>query len=129
MTMPDATMLTIREAATYLGYSAANIRYHLYVSHKLAPDGKFGHSVYFTRATLDAFYREPSHCGKATPTALHAQTQVWLLAHATPDADPHALALECAQMLNHPRWVRSGPPLWLQRAAAQAITEAQAATV
>jgi hypothetical protein len=121
--MPD-DILTIREAAAYLGYSVANIKHHLYVSHNLTPDGKFGTQVCFRRSTLGAFMREPSHRGRPTPNSLKGQTLAWLRQHAEAGNDPDALARACAIALHHPRWVKYGAPEWVYNAAAKAIAEA-----
>ena len=124
--MPD-DLLTVRDAAAYLGCSVANVKHHLYVSRLLAPDGKFGPQVYFRRATLDAFRREPSHRGRPTAQSLKGQTLAWLRQHAEPYDDPNALALACAVALGHPRWAKTRPPVWVRDAAAKAIADAASA--
>ena len=124
--MPDDP-LTIRQAAAYLGLSVAGVKHHLYVSRLLVADGKFGPQVYFTRPTLDAFRREPSHRGRPTPGSLKGQTLAWLRQHAEPYDDPDALARACAIALKHPRWVKQGAPEWVYNAAKRAIAEATSA--
>ena len=121
--MPD-DLFTIRSAATYLGCSVANIKHHLYVSRLLVADGKFGTALYFTRPTLDAFRREPSHRGIPTPGTLKGQTLAWLRQHAAAGDEPDALARCCAIALKHPRWVKQGAPEWVYTAAKRAIAEA-----
>jgi len=122
--MPD-DLLTIRAAATYLGLSVAGVKHHLYTSHLLVADGKFGTQVYFTKQTLDAFRREPSHRGRPTPGSIKGQTLAWLRANADAYTDPGALARACAIAMHHPRWVKNGPPDWVLLSATQAITNAK----
>jgi hypothetical protein len=117
-------LLTIRQAAAYLGLSVAGVKHHLYVSRLLSADGKFGTQVYFTRPTLDAFRREPLHRGRPTPGSLKGQTLAWLRQHASEYLVPDALARACAIAMHHPRWVKNGPPDWVLLSATQAITNA-----
>lgn len=49
----QATGLTIQEAAEYLGVTVRIIRYHIYTSHRLRPDGKRGTKAVFLPETLD----------------------------------------------------------------------------
>jgi hypothetical protein len=49
---------TMQEAAEYLGVSFTLLRYHVYNSKKLAPDGKRGNANTFSKETLDQFKRE-----------------------------------------------------------------------
>lgn len=121
--MPD-DLLTIREAADYLGLSVAGVKHHLYVSRLLVADGKFGTQVALRRATLDAFRREPSHRGRPTPGSLKGQTLAWLRQHAESYDEPDALARACAVALKHPRWAKTRPPVWVRDAAAKAIADA-----
>ncbi len=53
-------VLDIDGAAAYLGVSIRVVRHHIYVSHKLIPDGRAGdlHPC-FTTATLDTFAANP----------------------------------------------------------------------
>lgn len=50
-------LMSTREAAHYLGYSSpGSLRWHVYVSRQIVPDGIIGRSLYFYEATLDEFY-------------------------------------------------------------------------
>jgi len=44
---------TMTEAAAYLGVNPTWMRYHVYTSKKLAPDGRRGNQHTFSRQTLD----------------------------------------------------------------------------
>ncbi len=50
--------LTMAEAAAYLGVNFTWLRYHVYNSKRIQPDGRRGNAWIFTPATLDAARRE-----------------------------------------------------------------------
>lgn len=43
------------QAAEYIGYCLQTIKYHLYTTGCLKPNGYLGRTPYFTRDTLDSF--------------------------------------------------------------------------
>ena len=45
--------LTMKEAAAYLGVKSTWLRYHVYTSKKLLPDGRRGNQWIFSQQTLD----------------------------------------------------------------------------
>ena len=45
--------LTMKEAAAYLGVNLTWLRYHVYTSKQIAPDGRRGNQRIFSRQTLD----------------------------------------------------------------------------
>lgn len=45
--------LTMKEAAAYLGVKPTWLRYHVYVSKKIVPDGRRSNQWIFSRRTLD----------------------------------------------------------------------------
>jgi predicted transcriptional regulator len=45
--------LTMKEAAAYLGVGDTWLRYHVYTSKQIAPDGRRGNRWIFNRQTLD----------------------------------------------------------------------------
>jgi hypothetical protein len=65
-----ADLLSPRQAAAYLGLSLPGIKYHIYTSRLLVPDGKFQGHLYFTRATLDAFRRKPAYHPRQRPSSI-----------------------------------------------------------
>jgi len=63
------------QAAKYCGLSVASIRYHVYRTKNLVPDGRVGRNLVFLRPTLDAFkdvLRVPGR--KATPEPEQARS-------------------------------------------------------
>jgi hypothetical protein len=65
--LPDER-LSVRQAAAYLGLSLPGIKYHIYNSKLLVPDGKFEGRLYFTRPTLDAFLKQPGYYPRHSKT-------------------------------------------------------------
>jgi len=65
----DSPLLTLKEAAIYLGYTVRALRYHMNESGHLQADGKQGRQVVFQRGTLDAFAarQRQSGVGKTKP--------------------------------------------------------------
>ena len=53
----QAQGLTIKEAALYLGIDVTVVRYHVYTSKRLKPDGKRGTAMVFFLETLDSLKR------------------------------------------------------------------------
>lgn len=49
----QAEGLTMKEAAAYLGVNLTWLRYHVYTSKQITPDGRRGNQWVFSRQTLD----------------------------------------------------------------------------
>jgi hypothetical protein len=54
---------TTKEAAEYLDLSIASIKYHTHKTKKLRGE-KYGHTLLFTRETLDVFKATPRPVGR-----------------------------------------------------------------
>ena len=66
--MPGRFLFDVFQAAEYCDLSVASIRYHIYRTENLVPDGRIGRNLVFTRETLDEFKAVPRIPGrKAAP--------------------------------------------------------------
>ena len=66
-------ILSLKEAAEFLGLSVPAVKYHLYAVGDLLPDGRLGRSLYFLPATLREFQsrkRKPGRPRKTPQDAL-----------------------------------------------------------
>ena len=54
----------VKEAAEYCGLAARTIKYHIYESGELQADALIGHSLVFTKETLDDFLKRRRPVGR-----------------------------------------------------------------
>ena len=53
--MREKTIYSTKEAAQFLELSVQGVKHHIYNTKDLAPDGKIGQAIYFTRSNLESF--------------------------------------------------------------------------